>query len=446
MPLVLALALAGLCLPASGMEDEEDDDVASELELLARSGLDALKGLNDMIASIESNIAEDDNGADGEGALDAAEESEKSSPPRAASPVSYRSSPPAPPKAERSAKATPASPHSTGGTPLPPKKRPLEEDPLAWKAKDLKQWLKVTFLPEFDLCVDLGGGGERGEVCLSACWLCACALGVYVASAGSEGLLPLGRAATSTCPRRLKSGTWLTWLSERSGRGRAWTTVGNLTSPNLHWKVLAPVGWPMGHTLTVVVNLGFVYGSGGADKGPIAPPEGVVALESTAFQGQLLTSEDIWFVHFHAPWCKASTAVETEWKTAAAQLNGTARLATMNCAAGEENRGICRRLSVKAYPTMLMFGREKTIDATEFYSWPRTADTFTKFVKRRIEEEKAGFPPNVVQGRIIRTCQIEDTRCWAELQMIVIQGAMNSSAARPRKQEEHPSRAAPHAL
>ena len=46
VPLVLALALAGLCLPASGMEDEEDDDFASELELLARSGLDALKGLN----------------------------------------------------------------------------------------------------------------------------------------------------------------------------------------------------------------------------------------------------------------------------------------------------------------------------------------------------------------------------------------------------------------
>ena len=153
--------------------------------------------------------------------------------------------------------------------------------------------------------------------------------------------------------------------------------------------------------------------------------EGVLALKSDTFQGELLTSEEIWFVHFHAPWCQASVAVEEQWKTAATQLHGSARLATFDCADGEDHLSICRRWAVEAYPTMLMFGQDKSIDPTGFpSSTARTVDTFTEFVKRRIEEEKAGFPPNVVQGHVIRTCQIEDHRCWAELQTISIEGAI----------------------
>jgi protein disulfide-isomerase A6 len=59
-----------------------------------------------------------------------------------------------------------------------------------------------------------------------------------------------------------------------------------------------------------------------------------------------------------APWCGHCQKLTPEWKKAAKELEGAARLGAVDCD-DADNKGLCSKYDVKGFPTIKVFGEEK---------------------------------------------------------------------------------------
>lgn len=120
--------------------------------------------------------------------------------------------------------------------------------------------------------------------------------------------------------------------------------------------------------------------SGGKKAGGSGKDE-VIVLDSTNFDEKVYGSKDIWLVEFYAPWCGHCKALEPEYKTAAAQLKGSAKLAKMDCD-DEKNKGICSRMGVSGFPTLKYwnYGLGKGDSKAKDYKGERTASGIKDFM------------------------------------------------------------------
>lgn len=106
--------------------------------------------------------------------------------------------------------------------------------------------------------------------------------------------------------------------------------------------------------------------------------DAVEELTEDNFEEEVLGSEDFWLVEFYAPWCGHCQKLTPEWKKAAKELEGAARLGAVDCDdAG--NKGLCSKYDVKGFPTIKVFGEEK--DKPSDYQQAREASAIVSFVK-----------------------------------------------------------------
>jgi len=99
-------------------------------------------------------------------------------------------------------------------------------------------------------------------------------------------------------------------------------------------------------------------------------------------------------VEFYAPWCGHCKALEPEYKTAATQLKGQAKLAKMDCD-NADNKGVCGRMGVTGFPTIKYwnYGVGKGDSTMKDYQGQRQAKDIVDFVSDLAE--KADIDPEV---------------------------------------------------
>jgi protein disulfide-isomerase len=78
----------------------------------------------------------------------------------------------------------------------------------------------------------------------------------------------------------------------------------------------------------------------------------VVALTAESYEKAVTNTLDPWFIKFYAPWCHHCQALAPNWSNLARQMRGNLNIGEVNC---DAEKGLCRKLGVKGYPTMLLF-------------------------------------------------------------------------------------------
>ena len=80
------------------------------------------------------------------------------------------------------------------------------------------------------------------------------------------------------------------------------------------------------------------------------------SLSDDNFEEEVQQSEDYWLVEFYAPWCGHCQKLAPEWKKAAKELHGVARLGAVNC---DDEKSTCSKYGIKGFPTIKAFGSDK---------------------------------------------------------------------------------------
>ena len=107
----------------------------------------------------------------------------------------------------------------------------------------------------------------------------------------------------------------------------------------------------------------------------------VVELTGSAFRGEVLDESNpaVWMVEFFAPWCGHCKALTPEWKKAARELDGIAKVGAVDCTS---EQSLCQEYSVQGYPTIKVFHPETS---AEDYQGARSADAIVEFAKSKAD-------------------------------------------------------------
>jgi len=129
--------------------------------------------------------------------------------------------------------------------------------------------------------------------------------------------------------------------------------------------------------------------SGSSGSGSTGGGNGkVIELTDSSFD-EVLKGDDLWLVEFYAPWCGHCKSLAPEWKKAAGQLGGIAKLGAVDATV---YGGLAQKYGIKGYPTIKVFkagSNGKAID----YEGGRTANDIVTYAKNQAE---ANAPPKEV--------------------------------------------------
>lgn len=109
--------------------------------------------------------------------------------------------------------------------------------------------------------------------------------------------------------------------------------------------------------------------------------DAVQILDEASFDAELMKSSDYWLVEFYAPWCGHCKKLAPDWKKAAKDLKGKARLGAVDC---DVEKALCSKYDVKGFPTIKVF-KEGGSSKVEDYNGARDADGIVSFVEQASE-------------------------------------------------------------
>ena len=85
--------------------------------------------------------------------------------------------------------------------------------------------------------------------------------------------------------------------------------------------------------------------------------DAVKTLDAEDFREQVQQDSGVWLVEFYAPWCGHCKELAPEYRRAAKALAGVVNVAAIDC---EANEGFVQEFEVEGFPTILIFGKDKT--------------------------------------------------------------------------------------
>ncbi|KAL0703327.1 hypothetical protein Bca4012_069752 [Brassica carinata] len=120
--------------------------------------------------------------------------------------------------------------------------------------------------------------------------------------------------------------------------------------------------------------------TGGGSSEKKSEPSASVELNSSNFDELVTESKDLWIVEFFAPWCGHCKKLAPEWKKAAKNLKGKVKLGHVDC---DADKAIQSRFKVKGFPTILVFGADKSSPLP--YEGARSASAIESFALEQLE-------------------------------------------------------------
>ena len=102
-------------------------------------------------------------------------------------------------------------------------------------------------------------------------------------------------------------------------------------------------------------------------------------MELNNFNDVLMTSKDMWFVEFYAPWCGHCKKLAPLWNELAdhvkENLSGDYHIAKIDCT---NNEAICEKYQVTGYPTVMRFEGGSHKEHQSFRKKEAFLETFSK--------------------------------------------------------------------
>ena len=71
-------------------------------------------------------------------------------------------------------------------------------------------------------------------------------------------------------------------------------------------------------------------GSSGGSRGSGSTGSAAIELDASAFEQQVMGSDEPWLVEFMAPWCGHCQRLKPEWEKAAAELDGDVKFGVVD--------------------------------------------------------------------------------------------------------------------
>ena len=126
----------------------------------------------------------------------------------------------------------------------------------------------------------------------------------------------------------------------------------------------------------------------------------VFELTDANFHSKVTDSGDaFWFVEFYAPWCGHCKALKPTWIELAGELDSRVMVGAVDCTANQQT---CSEFGVKGFPTVILFGSDKSKPAT--YNGARDLGSLSSFA---IEKWARAQPPPEVR-------ELTDDVVWTE--------------------------------
>ena len=119
---------------------------------------------------------------------------------------------------------------------------------------------------------------------------------------------------------------------------------------------------------------------GGAGAGSFYEGSDVVEVDDSNFEKEVMQSDLPVLVEFYAPWCGHCKSLTPEWKKAATQLAGIAKIVAYNAEAHREFAG---KFQVSGFPTIKFFAPKS--ETPEDYSGPRNANGIVEYCSNKAE-------------------------------------------------------------
>ncbi|KAF9898289.1 protein disulfide isomerase (PDI) protein [Lobosporangium transversale] len=102
------------------------------------------------------------------------------------------------------------------------------------------------------------------------------------------------------------------------------------------------------------IALGALLLSQSAFGGLYSAKDHVVDVTAQTFQAEVMDTNQLVMVEFYAPWCGHCKNLAPQYKAAAQNLHGIAKLAAVDCD-NEKNRPVCAQYDIKGFPTIKVF-------------------------------------------------------------------------------------------
>ena len=115
----------------------------------------------------------------------------------------------------------------------------------------------------------------------------------------------------------------------------------------------------------------------------------VIDVNDVTFDQEVEKHDGVVLVEFYAPWCVNCKNLALEYDKAASNLKGITKVVAVDAT---QSKSIVSRYNVQHYPTIKVFGADKT--KPEDYQGARTADGITtevmKHVNKLVKSRKSG--------------------------------------------------------
>ncbi|KAF9985215.1 protein disulfide isomerase (PDI) protein [Mortierella antarctica] len=145
----------------------------------------------------------------------------------------------------------------------------------------------------------------------------------------------------------------------------------------------------MKHSLTSIA-LGALLLSQSVLAGLYSAKDSVVDLTTHNFQSEVMDSDHVVMVEFYAPWCGHCKNLVPQYKAAAENLRGIAKLGAIDCD-NDMNKPLCSQYGIQGFPTIKVFPPSKSgkkgVKYPQDYQGERTAAAMAKHVVKLLPND-----------------------------------------------------------
>ncbi|KAF9082209.1 protein disulfide isomerase (PDI) protein [Mortierella sp. AD031] len=157
----------------------------------------------------------------------------------------------------------------------------------------------------------------------------------------------------------------------------------------------------MKHSLTTIA-LGALLLSQSVLAGLYSSKDNVIDITPKNFQAEVMDSNHVVMVEFYAPWCGHCKNLVPQYKAAAKNLKGIAKMGAIDCD-DDKNKPLCSQYSIQGFPTIKIFpaNRKGGVKYPKDYQGERTAKAIVDQLVKMLPNDIQLLSANPTSEKII---------------------------------------------